>query len=333
MTRTFEDKPATRERTPLIAGIVGPSASGKTFSALRLATGFQRVSGGDIHLIDTEARRSLHYADKFKFRHVAFGAPFSPTDYLAAIEHCVKRGAGTVVIDSMSHEHEGPGGVLEMHAAETARLAKLWKTSEDTAKMSAWGKPKSERRRLINSLLQMECNFIFCFRAKPKLKIVRGKQPEQLGFMPIAGEDFVYEMVVKFLLLPGANGVPVTQSEYEGERMMIKVPEQFRALLSQPRQLTEDTGEALARWAAGVDQPTRSATEIITSYAACSDAASWRALEIERKAIWGKASKADKEAMKAASDEVDAFLRSAASGGHDQSTGETMTSQEASEQP
>jgi predicted ABC-type transport system involved in lysophospholipase L1 biosynthesis ATPase subunit len=93
--RTFGDKPAVREKTPLLVGLVGPSGTGKTFSALRLAAGVQRVSGGDVFVVDTEARRALHYADRFKFRHVQFDAPFGPLDYLAAIEHCVRKGAGT----------------------------------------------------------------------------------------------------------------------------------------------------------------------------------------------------------------------------------------------
>ena len=78
MARTFDDRPATREATPLLVGLVGPSGAGKTFSALRLATGVQRVVGGDIYFIDTEARRGLHYAERFTFRHLPFGAPFSP---------------------------------------------------------------------------------------------------------------------------------------------------------------------------------------------------------------------------------------------------------------
>ena len=78
MGRTFEDREAVREQVPLLVGLMGPSGGGKTFSALRLATGFQRVSGGDIFVIDTEARRALHYADRFKFRHIAFPAPFGP---------------------------------------------------------------------------------------------------------------------------------------------------------------------------------------------------------------------------------------------------------------
>ena len=255
MQRTFEDKPATRERVPLMIGLMGPSGGGKTYSALRLATGIQRVTGGDIFVIDTEARRALHYAGRFKYRHVQFAAPFGPLDYLGAIEHCVKKGAGVIIVDSMSHEHEGPGGVLEMHEAEVQKLSGGDRAKADRVKMLAWGKPKQQRRRMINSILQAPSNFIFCFRAKEKLKIERGKEPEPRGFMPIAGEEFVYEMTLNALLLPNAGGVPTWQSREIGEKQMIKLPEQFRTmLLSEAGPLSEDIGFQLATWAQG-DSP------------------------------------------------------------------------------
>jgi hypothetical protein len=250
-SRAFEDKPAVREKVPLLVGLVGPSGGGKTFSALRLASGIQRVTGGDIFCIDTEASRAKHYADRFKFRHVEFGAPFGPLDYLAAIEHCTKKGAGIIIVDSMSHEHEGPGGVLEMHEAETTRLAEAWKCDRAKVQMSAWSKPKQERRRLINSILQMPCNFLFCFRAKQKLKIEKGKDPEQMGFMPIAGEEFVFEMSLNCLLLPNAGGVPTWQSKEIGEKMMIKLPEQFKPMFDKDVPMSEEHGENLAKWASG----------------------------------------------------------------------------------
>lgn len=251
MGRTFEDVPAVRTAVPLLIGLMGPSGGGKTFSALRLATGFQRVIGGDIFVIDTEARRSLHYADRFKFRHMPFGAPFSPLDYLEAIEHCVSKGAKTVIVDSMSHEHEGPGGVLEMHDAEMQRMGGGERNS-----FAAWAKPKGERRRMINSILQQPCSFIFCFRAKEKIKPPPkgsgSRDMIELGFMPIAGEEFVYEMTLNALLLPNAGGVPTWKSDYTGERQMIKLPEMFRQqLATSDGPLSEDTGEMLARWAAG----------------------------------------------------------------------------------
>ena len=44
-SETFVIKAAERRPTPCMVSIVGRSSSGKTFSALRLAFGMQRVSG------------------------------------------------------------------------------------------------------------------------------------------------------------------------------------------------------------------------------------------------------------------------------------------------
>lgn len=257
-TSHFEHTKAKRERVPLLLALYGPSGGGKTKSALRLADGIRRVSGGKVFMIDTEARRGLHYAEDHDFEHLPLVAPFGPLRYLAAIEHCIAHGASTVIVDSMSHEHEGPGGVLEMHAAEVERMCdnaarKGREANPEAYKMLAWQKPKSERRRMINTILQMPINFIFCFRAKEKLLIERGKDPKPRGFMPITGEEFVYEMTATALLLPCADGVPTWQSNEIGEQMMIKRPAQFRPVLDAHRgkPLCEDIGEAMARWAAG----------------------------------------------------------------------------------
>lgn len=260
-TRKFPpSEPAVRSAVPLLVGLVGPSGSGKTYTALRLATGMQRITGGKIHVIDTEARRAAHYADKFRFQHVPFAAPFSPLDYLAAIEHCVAEGSKVIVVDSMSHEHEGPGGVLEEHAAEVERLSTLWKSTPDKVLMSAWAAPKAKRRRLLNSVVQLGVYVIFCFRAKEKIKPQAGKPPLELGWMPIAGEEFVYELTLGMLLLPGSGGVPTWAPQHVGEKSIIKLPEQFAPLFAQGSPLavcapnsplSESHGEALARWSAG----------------------------------------------------------------------------------
>jgi hypothetical protein len=251
MTRTFEDQPAVRERVPLLVGLAGASGSGKTFSALRLATGMQSVVGGEIYCIDTEHRRALHYADDFTFRHLPFEAPFSPLDYLAAIEHCVKQGASVVIVDSMSHEHEGPGGVLEMHDAALDRMAGDDHAKRQRMTFTAWAEAKTQRRRLINSILQLGVNAVCCFRAKEKIKIQRGKDPLSLGWMPIGGDEFVYEMTLNCLLHPASGGVPTWSPEMPGEKQMIKLPAQFAGVFKQSQPLSEDIGTALAQWAAG----------------------------------------------------------------------------------
>ena len=251
MTRIFKDIPAKRERVPMLVGLVGPSGSGKTYSALRLATGMQRATGGEIFYIDTESRRALHYADDFKFRHIAMEAPFSPLDYLAAIEHCVKQNAGVLIVDSMSHEHEGPGGVLEMHDTELDRMAGDDYRKRQKMTFTAWKEPKQQRRRLINSILQLGVNAIFCFRAKEKLRIIPGKNPVNRGWQAIAGEEFVYEMTANVLLYPGAEGVPNWNPDEKDERAITKRPAKLASKFSDGQPLSEDSGEALSRWAEG----------------------------------------------------------------------------------
>lgn len=250
--RVFQDEPAVAGPTPLLFGLIGPSGSGKTFSALRLATGMQRVVSGDIYVIDTEHGRAKHYANYFKFRHVPFDAPFSPLDYIDAIKHCLNKGAKIIIIDSLSHEHSGQGGCLEWHEREVERLMAAWRVSEDKANIPAWAKPKAARRQLINLLTQCDAHVFECFRAKDKIKIGGGKVV-QLGWMPDAGEEHVFELAAKSLLLPGAGGVPTWTSDQPGERMMIKLPEYFRTIFSgkDGKPLDEDIGEQLAKWAEG----------------------------------------------------------------------------------
>lgn len=251
MSRTFVDKPAERTRLPMLVGLIGPSGSGKTYSALRLATGMQRVTGGEIFYIDTESRRALHYADHFTFRHVEMDAPFSPLDYLEAIRFCEKKNAGVLIIDSMSHEHEGPGGVLDMHEQFLQDKCGSDYKKRERMTWTAWIKPKSQRRQLINEVLRMGVNAIFCFRAKPKIKIVKGEQPIDLGWQPIAPDEYVYEMTINCLLYPNARGVPNWQPDTKGEGFTIKRPENLVSVFADGEPLSEETGEGLAKWAEG----------------------------------------------------------------------------------
>lgn len=250
--RAFEARDAKREQVPLLIGLMGCSGSGKTFSALRLATG---MTGGEgIFGIDTEARRMLHYSDQFKFKHVEFKPPFGAADYLDAIHYCIEQGARCIIVDSMSHEHEGPGGLLDTHERELDRLSGNDWAKRERVKMLAWQKPKAARRALINGLLQLNANFIFCFRAKETAKPVKvdGRtEIVQQGFMPIAGDEFLFEQTVNILLLPKSGGVPTWRSDNVGERLMMKLPRQFENVFKAEKPLDEDIGRALAEWARG----------------------------------------------------------------------------------
>ncbi|MDI3563526.1 hypothetical protein [Bradyrhizobium sp. Arg816] len=252
--RSFEDAPAVRSQVPLMIGIMSPSGGGKTYSALRLATGMQQVLGGDIYGIDTENGRMLHYADTFKFRHVPFAPPFGSLDYLAALKYCAAKGSRITIVDSMSHEHIGEGGYLETAEAVIDRIAGNDYKKREAVKMLGWAKAGPLRQKMIEGIKQLDGVFIFCFRAKEKTKPVKkdGKtEVIDMGFMPIAGEEWVYEMAVNCMLEPRSEGVPTWRSDHVGERMMMKCPAQFKHIFAPQQPLSEDIGRALAEWSRG----------------------------------------------------------------------------------
>lgn len=252
--RSFTASYAVRAQVPLLIGIMSPSGGGKTYSALRLATGIQQVYGGDIYGIDTENNRMLHYADKFKFQHVPFSAPFGSLDYLECLKWCSAQGSRITIVDSMTHEHIGEGGYLETAEAVVDRIAGNDYKKREAVKMLGWAKAGPLRQKMIEGIKQLDGAFIFCFRAKEKTKPVKkdGKtEVVDMGFMPIAGEEWVYEMSLNCMLEPRSEGVPTWRSDHVGERMMMKLPAQFKEIFAEQQPLSEDIGRRLAEWSKG----------------------------------------------------------------------------------
>lgn len=261
--RKFTSAPGERASVPLWIGLYGVSGGGKTYSAGLLAEGIKSVVGGEIGWGDTENGRALHYADEFKFRHYRFDPPFEPLAYLDLLEQMHADGITVAIIDSASHEHEGVGGVLEMHEDECDRLVKAWKSTRDKVQISAWAAPKTAHRKMIQGAQRLPLHIIWCFRAKEKMDVnhinpkTGRKEPVSKGFMPIGSDDLVYEMTMTALLLPGAYGRPTWQSEEIGERAMIKLPHWARKMLKDDgKPLDRELGARLAKWAQGTDTAT-----------------------------------------------------------------------------
>lgn len=255
--RQFQIIEAAREQVPLIVGLVGPTGSGKTGSSLELATGFQDIMGGDIGICDSEARRSLAYAGapmfseptrKFAFKFMDFKPPFGPQDYQAAGEYLIGQGCKHIIFDSTSHMWEGTGGVLEQHTAEVDRLMKSWNCNGEKANFPAWNRPKQAQTAFINWMKQQPVNFIFCFRAKEKMKMV-GNKPVEAGWQAIGGEELLYEMSLACLLLPESDGKPIwNKTEEKGVKALAQ---HFRPLFKENPRLSAAVGRELAVWARG----------------------------------------------------------------------------------
>lgn len=255
MSRTFEYGPAVRATLPLLLGVAGPSGSGKTFSALRLATGMQRITGGDIAVVDTEAKRATAYDKIFKFHHLDFAPPFGPLDYLEAIDWVLKKGAKNVIVDSMTHEHSGEGGVMDqVNSYLDKKCGDNW-AERDKYNMLAHKQPKADRKTLNNYIIQSGrsgVNFIFCYRAdENKVKPIKGEGIVNMGMTPETTSKLIYECMAIFLLSAASDGRPMANPQTSLEKMFSKLPVQFRDMLVAGAPLSEDLGQKFAEWARG----------------------------------------------------------------------------------
>lgn len=224
---------AVREKTYTLTSIAGPSGSGKTYSALLYARGLVGP-GGKIGFIDTENKRSRFYADVAGgFDVIDLDPPFTSSRYVEAIKALEKAGYTAIVIDSISHEWEGSGGVLEQAEAIEDKTKR--------AGLHCWQKPKAGHKKLMNELLQTRAHLIFCCRVKEKVVQVKGQNGKteivNEGFVVVQEKSFIYEMTVSMMLEEGTH-VPIMQ----------KCPGELNSAFPQGSRITTQIGGAVREW-------------------------------------------------------------------------------------
>src|SRR4249920_1896973 len=107
----YEIRKAVRSNLKTITGFSSGTGGGKTWTSLAYAKGL--AGGKRFGLIDTENGRASMYADYFDFDVLELTAPFTPENYFNAIKAAEKQGYPVIVIDQLSHEWEGEGGILD----------------------------------------------------------------------------------------------------------------------------------------------------------------------------------------------------------------------------
>lgn len=258
----FQIRPAQRSHVPLVIGLAGPSGSGKTFSALLLARGLAGTDG-HIVLIDTENGRAQMYADiGSPWEWLDFPAPFTPERYVEALAAAELRTPAVIVLDSISHEHDGQGGLNDIVETYLQTRAGDDDKKRGSLSFAAWGEAKQRHKRLVSHILRLRCHLIVCMRAQDKIELVKNSKgkleaiPKRTmigvdGWEPISERRLPYELTLSLLLLPSAPGVP----------RPIKLPEPLHGLVPPDRPLDEQVGVQLARWATPADSGgTRDAT-------------------------------------------------------------------------
>ena len=185
--------PATRQGVKPLIGLSGESNSGKTFSALVLARGIAGPNG-KVALIDTESGRGSLYADQVPggYLRADLSPPFTPGNYVAALDDAEALGADVIVVDSFSHEWEGEGGVVDLAGDNEARSGK--------SGLHNWKKPKIEHKQLVLRLQRSKAVVIVCLRSMYKSRQVKNNGKTEIVkdpfLTPIQSDGFVFEMTI-----------------------------------------------------------------------------------------------------------------------------------------
>lgn len=180
---------AERRKAKLRLALVGPTGSGKTYSALQLAFGI----GGKVGLIDTENGSGDLYAHLGDYDVITLEPPYTVTKYREAIRAFEDEGYSTIIIDSLSHAWAGAGGLLD-------KQGQLENSGKHKNSFATWREITPEHNRLVEEILGSPCHVIATMRAKTEYVIEtdhRGKQvPRKIGLSPVQRDGVSYEFTV-----------------------------------------------------------------------------------------------------------------------------------------
>ena len=230
----FQIKKAKREKIYCKIALMAPSGGGKTYSALRLATGMaqeiERETGKKAKILmgNTEQKRGYYYADEFDYDIVDIEAPHNPEKYVDFINFAVEQGYDILIIDSTSHEWEGRGGCLELH-------------QQAGGQYQSWAKVTPRHNKFIEAIADSPIHLIATMRGKDQYEMSkddRGKATVQkLGVGAKQRDGFEYEFTCTFLIDQKTNMAEVQKDNthiFENETATL---------------LTESYGEKIMRWA------------------------------------------------------------------------------------
>lgn len=183
---------AEKQRVKLKMAVQGPSGSGKTFGALSLARNLWPKA--KICLIDSENESASLYADSFDFDTIPLGPPFETDRYLECIQIAVDGGYDVVILDSITPQWDGEGGILRRKEEMDRRPG--------SNGYANWASFTPEHERFKQALQQSPIHLIATMRSKQDYILTandKGKQiPKKVGMAPIQRDQMDYEFTLVF---------------------------------------------------------------------------------------------------------------------------------------
>lgn len=232
---------AERKMAKLRIGVSAPSGGGKTYASLLLAKGLV----GDwtkIALIDTENGSGELYSHMGEYNVIKLDAPYTPERYIEAILACEKAGMEAIIVDSATHEWDGPGGCLEIMESLGGRY-------------QDWAKVTPRHRRFVDALLSSPAHIITSTRRKQDYTMDKkdnGKMSvTKVGMKEVQREGFEYELTIAFDIDIRHNA----KASKDRTGLFMDKPEFI---------ITEETGVTLRDWAnSGKDERIEKIDEVM----------------------------------------------------------------------
>jgi hypothetical protein len=223
MADEFVIRRAERTQTRLRIALQGSSGGGKTATSLLVAKGMvaelerrsrlpTHLDGAYIGVLDTERDSAKLYSHLVPFDTITLGPPYTVDRYLAALTALERVGYPVIIIDQISHEWSGEGGILTQVANSRA--------SNDFAK---WNGPSQEHERFVDRLLDSPAHLILTMRAKTEWVLEevdngRGgtkKVPKRIGMQAKQREGTEYEWTTLLDLEVGTNAATCLKDRTE----------------------------------------------------------------------------------------------------------------------
>ena len=187
MSMTFQK--ATKKSARLRMALIGVAGSGKTYTALSIASHL----GQKIAFMDTERGSASKYSDLFDFD-VMEPETFNPKTYIDAIQAAEEAGYDVLILDSLSHAWSGKEGALE-------QVDKVARRSQSGNNFGAWRDVTPLHNAMVDAIIGARLHIIATMRAKTEYVQEKNEKTgrtsvRKVGMAPVQRDGLEYEFDV-----------------------------------------------------------------------------------------------------------------------------------------